>query len=211
MQSQCLRIFGLLLGWKLTACTAQPENPTYVEIEGVKLKNECNEELYGSSKHGQLACDGQRKLSSGEFAEAAKLFEEAMTAPIFEVPNVDLYSKLALARHLAGDREGAEKSLQAARLAYAVELQVDYARDISTPRCPIHNDVTPWPGDEWIALNERLGSELVDQVLAEVCSEGNSGIGPGLEGIWAFGPNLQEYFAVKSYIEGGIGSFFDGE
>src|SRR5207248_645325 len=82
----------------------------------------CNvpEVVLDNQRYNELACDGIRRMERGDYANAARVFEDAMRLRLFEVPNFQLYARLALAYSKLGDARKVEENLDKGRLSLLV-------------------------------------------------------------------------------------------
>ena len=142
-------------------------------------------------------CAGLRRMEEGRHEEAVRSFEAAHAKPLFEVPNDGLFLTLAWARHLAGDREGAESSLAQEELSVLV--------DHGLLRC-VQMDNPPyfvWQGSEQAMRLVRARPEEADEVQRKCGGLYESYYGKGTESIddllrqGAF----DRYLSVKRRIE----------
>lgn len=73
-------------------------------------------ELGGAPTYDEWVCDGIAAMERKDFAQAIRLFEQAMEVPLFEWPNYMLFPRLALVYHYAGQRQKARETLEKAEL-----------------------------------------------------------------------------------------------
>ncbi|MBT8420671.1 MAG: hypothetical protein KJO08_07405 [Gammaproteobacteria bacterium] len=87
-----------------------------------EIRFDCDapELVEGNAKYNQLVCNGVGFMTRNRYAEAAKTFEMAMEVPLFEMPNFELFPRLALAHFMAGNREKAMENLKKAELSLSV-------------------------------------------------------------------------------------------
>jgi hypothetical protein len=74
----------------------------------------------GNSRYNQLLCLGVEYMERREFRNAIPAFEEAMRIPLSDVPNFQLFARLALAYYWAGDSTKARENAERARLSLLV-------------------------------------------------------------------------------------------
>lgn len=78
-------------------------------------------ELVGTSApYDDLVCEGIRALEARRYYDAMDRFRRALSVRLHEVPNFQLFPRLAIASWHAGDLRAARASLERARLALSV-------------------------------------------------------------------------------------------
>ena len=145
----------------------------------------------------ERVCAGFRHMERGRYEEAVRSFEAAHDVTLFEVPNDGLFLTLAWARHLAGDREGAESSLAKEELSVLVDHGLLRCVEIDNPPYFV------WQGSEQAMRLVRARPEEADEVQRKCGGMYESYYGKGTESIddllrqGAF----DRYLSVKRRIE----------
>jgi hypothetical protein len=76
--------------------------------------------LEAYDQYNELVCAGAKSLQSKQYKEAAAKFEAALKLDLYDVPNFQSLSRLALAYHLSGKKLLAEQYLTQSELALKV-------------------------------------------------------------------------------------------
>jgi len=68
-----------------------------------------------TSGNNELVCQGLQSIERERYRDAIEAFERALAIHLFEVPNFQLFPRLALAYSKAGDGKKAQENLEKAR------------------------------------------------------------------------------------------------
>ena len=147
----------------------------------------------------ERACAGFRHMEGGRYEEAVRSFEAAHDVTLVKVPNDGLFLTLAWARHLAGDREGAERSLAQEELSVLVDHGLLRCVKRGSPP-PLH----VFHGGERAMRLVRVRPKEAKEVYIAMCSEmylDYYGKGAGSVGGLLRQGAFKAYLSVKRRIE----------
>ena len=109
----------------------------------------------GYPDYNRAVCEGYRALENNRYSTAVRSFEKASQFMFLEFPNFQLYSAMAWAHFLAGERSEAAANLEKARLSLALFTGLIHCTD-----------------DGIVGADQHLvDSKYNEEVTAEMCGE----------------------------------------
>ena len=119
-------------------------------------------EFEGYKNYNNLLCSGIAQMKEERFKDAIASFEAALSIHLFDIPNFELFPRLAMAYFGVGDLENAKHYLLATELSLSIF--------IGTLRC-MEVDVEDF-GVSYIVKNRygvRLSGDVVEEVANKMC------------------------------------------
>ena len=116
----------------------------------------------GYKDYNNFLCSGIAQMKEEKYSDAVSSFKSALSIRLFEIPNFELYSRLAMAHFKAGDIENAKRSLLAAELSLSILIGVLTCVEV---------DVEDF-GVSYIVVNEygdRLSGDVLEEVVNKMC------------------------------------------
>jgi hypothetical protein len=130
-------------------------------------------------------------MDAGRFAEAARDFEQALAIRLFEIPNFQLFPKLALAYSRAGDKRAARLNLERGRIALSLLVGVYHCDE--TPTGYLLDEAgTPLEGPQASEIMRRMCGAIYEHIYTSSSLEGF---------VWR-ARLVEYYFTVAKEIEG---------
>ncbi len=151
----------------------------------------------GYKDYNDLVCAGIEYMKEERFMDAITSFESALSIRFLDIPNFELFPRLALAHFGAGEIENAKRSLLATELSLSILIGVLRCVEVDIEEFGVSGIVQDRNGT-------RLTGEVVDEVSRRMC-------GPAYDYIYrqrSFEITLdnarliERYLAAKRVIEG---------
>ena len=113
----------------------------------------------GFNDYNNLVCAGIEHMEAERFRDAITSFESALSMRFLDIPNFELFPRLALAYFGAGEIENAKRYLLATELSLSIL--------IGTLKC-VEGDIEEFGGSGFVT--DRYGNRVTGDVLEEVAN-----------------------------------------
>ena len=163
----------------------------WAEVETNCSAPELMEGFEGYNHYNELVCEGIKYTKEEKFSDAVKAYEQALSVFFLDIPNFELFSKLAWVRFKMGDITRARKELKKAEISLLVYTGM--------LECPGSGDVSH--------LKYRYGAlfdgEIYKEVAVVMCGEAYDYYytRESLESVLYEYPLVKQYFDIKRKIE----------
>ena len=164
------------------------------EKNSSELRCDAIELIAVAKDYNNLVCSGIESMNAKDYKSAIRDFRQAMSIKIVEVPNFELYPRLALAYSLNGDQKKAAAALDKAELSLKIFTRIY--------KC-VETDKGFHIGKEVWGKTYKVKSPYIDEIANRMCGaayeymyERNS-----LEDILVESKLVNHYLEIKRTVE----------